>query len=160
MFTKEHMKVEIKGLEVQDALALLQVIRRLVKSGVIEDIELAAITLIRSKLVKQIQNAAGVNDDRVIAQATQLRPARAGSKLIRRRIPVAAATLSRVRVEGLLRPLSGRAITACVVRMRFASCCCVRPARPRASIIADASENSSSSAAYSFRYAGSFIHVR
>ena len=37
MFTKEHMKLEIKGLEVQDALALLQVIRRLVKSGVIED---------------------------------------------------------------------------------------------------------------------------
>ena len=77
MFTKEHMRLEIKGLEVQDALALLQVIRRLVKSGVIEDIELAAITLIRSKLVKQIQNATGVNYDRVIAEATQMRAPRA-----------------------------------------------------------------------------------
>src|SRR3954454_2103575 len=53
-------------------------------------------------------------------------------------MPVAAARRSRVRVEGLTRPLSRRAMTACVVCMRSASCCCLRPARARVSISAAA----------------------
>src|SRR5579883_785183 len=42
--------------------------------------------------------------------------------------------------------------------MRRATCSCVRPARARASISAAARENSSSSASYSRRYFGFFIH--
>jgi hypothetical protein len=68
---------------------------------------------------------------------------------MRSRIPVAAAMRSNVWVEGFTRPLSSRAMTACVVCMRWASCACVSPAVVRAAIIADASEISSSSAAYS-----------
>jgi hypothetical protein len=44
-----------------------------------------------------------------------------GSNEMRSRMPVAAATRSSVRVDGFVRPLSRRAITACVVPMRRAS---------------------------------------
>ena len=74
MFTKEHMGVELTGLNVQDALTMLQVIRRLVKSGVMEDLELAPVTEIRTKLVKQIQSATNVNYDVAFAQAMQMGP--------------------------------------------------------------------------------------
>src|SRR3954452_1048743 len=69
-----------------------------------------------------------------------------GSNEIRSFMPVAAASRSSVRVDGLTRPLSRRAITACVVFMRWASCSCVSPALARALIISAASEHSSSSA--------------
>jgi len=69
MFTREHMKAEVKGIEVQDALAMLHVIRRLVKAGVIEDVELAPIAAVRAKLVKQVQEATGVNFDLAVAKA-------------------------------------------------------------------------------------------
>lgn len=69
MFTKEQSKLELKGIEVQDGLAVLQIIRRLVKSGVMEDVELAPITILRSRLIKQIQEATGVNYDVAVAQA-------------------------------------------------------------------------------------------
>lgn len=75
MFTKEHMNVDLTGLSVQDGLTMLQVIRRLVKSGVMEDLELAPVTEIRSKLVKNIQTATGVNYDVAFAQAMQMGPA-------------------------------------------------------------------------------------
>ena len=75
MFTKEHMNVDLTGLSVQDGLTMLQVIRRLVKSGVMEDLELAPVTDIRSKLVKNIQTATGVNYDVAFAQAMQMGPA-------------------------------------------------------------------------------------
>jgi hypothetical protein len=75
MFTKEHMNVDLAGLSVQDGLTMLQVIRRLVKSGVMEDLELAPVTEIRTKLVKNIQTATGVNYDVAFAQAMQMGPA-------------------------------------------------------------------------------------
>ena len=75
MFTKEHMNVDLTGLSVQDGLTMLQVIRRLVKSGVMEDLELAPVTEIRTKLVKNIQTATGVNYDVAFAQAMQMGPA-------------------------------------------------------------------------------------
>lgn len=75
MFTKEHMNVDLAGLSVQDGLTMLQVIRRLVKSGVMEDLELAPVTEIRTKLVKNIQSATGVNYDVAFAQAMQMGPA-------------------------------------------------------------------------------------
>ena len=75
MFTKEHMNVDLTGLSVQDGLTMLQVIRRLVKSGVMEDLELAPVTEIRTKLVKNIQSATGVNYDVAFAQAMQMGPA-------------------------------------------------------------------------------------
>lgn len=68
MFTKEQIKMELKGLEVQDGLALLQIMRRLVKSGAMEDIELAPLAGLRSKLLARIQEATGVNYDAVVAQ--------------------------------------------------------------------------------------------
>lgn len=68
MFTKEQTRMELKGIEVQDALALLQIIRRLVKSGAVEDIELAPLAGLRSKLIGKIQEATGVNHDQVMAQ--------------------------------------------------------------------------------------------
>ena len=74
MFTKEHMTVDLTGLSVQDGLTMLQVIRRLVKSGVMEDLELAPVTDIRTKLVKHIQSATGVNYDVAFAQAMQMGP--------------------------------------------------------------------------------------
>src|SRR3989442_9381397 len=75
-----------------------------------------------------------------------------------RRGPVALARRSSVRIEARGRPLSRRATTGCVVPIFRASSSCVRPARLRASITADARANSSSRASYAFRYFGSFIH--
>jgi hypothetical protein len=69
------MNVDLAGLSVQDGLTMLQVIRRLVKSGVMEDLELAPVTEIRTKLVKNIQTATGVNYDVAFAQAMQMGPA-------------------------------------------------------------------------------------
>ena len=77
MFTKEHMQLDLKGLSIQDGLTVLQLIRRLVKSGVMEDLELAPITEIRTKLVKQIQAVTSVNYDVAFAQAMQMGPAAA-----------------------------------------------------------------------------------
>jgi hypothetical protein len=77
MFTKDHMQLDLKGLSVQDGLTVLQLIRRLVKSGVMEDLELAPITEIRTKLVKQIQVVTNVNYDVAFAQAMQMGPAAA-----------------------------------------------------------------------------------
>lgn len=77
MFTKEHLPAEIKGLNAQDVLTMLQVIRRLVKSGVMEDLELAPVTELRTKLVRQLQETTGVNYDVAFAQAMQLGPAAA-----------------------------------------------------------------------------------
>jgi hypothetical protein len=71
MFTKEQSKLALKGIEVQDGLAVLQIIRRLVRSGVMEDVELAPLTILRSRLIKQIQEATGVNYDVAVAQAMQ-----------------------------------------------------------------------------------------
>ena len=79
MFTKEHLNMQMKGLEVQDALTLLQVIRRLVKSGVMEDLELTPVSEIRSKLVKIVQDTTGVNYDVAFAQAMQMGPAAAAA---------------------------------------------------------------------------------
>jgi hypothetical protein len=59
----------------------------------------------------------------------------AGSNTIFNRIPVAAAKCSSMRVDGFTRPLSRRAITACVVCLRSANCSCGRPAWARASMI-------------------------
>jgi hypothetical protein len=74
MFTKEHMTVDLTGLSVQDGLTMLQLIRRLVKSGVMEDLELAPVTEIRTRLVRNIQAATGVNYDVAFAQAMQMGP--------------------------------------------------------------------------------------
>lgn len=74
MFTKEHLTLDLHGLTVQDALTMLQVIRRLVKSGVMEDLELAPVTDIRTKLVRHVQTATGVNYDVAFAQAMQMGP--------------------------------------------------------------------------------------
>src|SRR5437016_853690 len=75
-----------------------------------------------------------------------------------RREPVAAARRSSVRIEGRVLPLSKRATTGWVVPIFRASACCVRPARLRASITAEARANSFSRASYALRYFGSFIH--
>ena len=69
MFTQEHLTMELKGMAVQDALTMMQLIRRLVKSGVMEDIELAPVTEVRTKLVRLVQEATGVNYDVAFAQA-------------------------------------------------------------------------------------------
>jgi len=74
MFTQEHVKLELAGLTVQDGLTILQIVRRLVKSGVMEDLELAPVTEIRTKLVQLIQEVSGVNYDVAFAQAMQMGP--------------------------------------------------------------------------------------
>ena len=81
-----------------------------------------------------------------------------GTKLMIKRDPVAFAKRSSVRIDGRPRPLSSRATTGCVVPIFRASASCVRPARLRTPMAAAARTNSSSSAAYAFRYLGSFIH--
>src|SRR5271157_4339057 len=75
-----------------------------------------------------------------------------------KRDPAASARRSSVRIDGRVRPLSKRATTGCVVPILRASSCCVRPARFRTSITAEARTNSSSSASYALRYFGCFIH--
>lgn len=70
-FRKEHLKLELKGLRVADGLALLQIIRRLVKSGALEDYELASLALLRTKLMKAIQDETGVNYDEALIQGAK-----------------------------------------------------------------------------------------
>lgn len=79
VFTQEHMTMELKGVSVQDALTMMQLIRRLVKSGVMEDLELAPVSEVRTRLVKLLQDATSVNYDVAFAQAMQMGPAAAAS---------------------------------------------------------------------------------
>jgi len=79
MFKQEHMRLELEGLSIQDAMTIMQLIRRLVKSGVMEDLELAPVTELRTKVVKLIEGATGVNYDLAIAQAMQGGPAAAAA---------------------------------------------------------------------------------
>lgn len=67
-FAKDHLALNINGLQVADAIALLQLIRRLVKVGAMEDYELASLAMLRSKLAKAIQDATGVNYDAATIQ--------------------------------------------------------------------------------------------
>lgn len=71
MFTQDHMKVTINDVTVQDALTMLQLIRRFLKSGVMEDLELAPVSELRGKLVKAVEGATNVNYDVAFAQAMQ-----------------------------------------------------------------------------------------
>jgi hypothetical protein len=93
MFTQEHVKLALTGLTVQDGLTILQIVRRLVKSGVMEDLELAPVTEIRTKLVQQIQDVSGVNYDVAFAQAMQMGPqaAAAAAALTPPKSPAAGA---------------------------------------------------------------------
>ena len=77
--------------------------------------------------------------------------ARVRAKLIRNVVPVAFASRASVRVEGSAFPPSHHATTSCLVPIRSASCCCVRPASARARISAAGRANSASSASYSAR---------
>lgn len=79
MFTQEHMTMELKGVSVQDALTMMQLIRRLVKSGVMEDLELAPVSEVRTRLVKLLQDTTNVNYDVAFAQAMQMGPAAAAA---------------------------------------------------------------------------------
>jgi hypothetical protein len=72
-FRKEHLKLELKGLRVADGLAMLQIIRRLVKSGAVEDYELTSLTLLRTKMIKGLYEATGVSYDDAQLQATKKR---------------------------------------------------------------------------------------
>lgn len=78
MFTQEHMKQEVQ-VSVQDVLTMMQLIRRLVKSGVMEDMELAPVTEVRTKLVQLLQDQTGVNYDVAFAQAMQMGPGAAAA---------------------------------------------------------------------------------
>lgn len=77
MFTEEHMGMKLDAVSVEDALTLLQIIRRLVKSGVMEDLELAPVSGVRSRLVRMVQDKTGVNYDVAFAQAMQMGPSAA-----------------------------------------------------------------------------------
>ena len=79
MFTQEHMTMELKGMSVQDALTMMQLIRRLVKSGVMEDLELAPVAEVRTNLVRVLQDTTSVNYDVAFAQAMQMGPAAASA---------------------------------------------------------------------------------
>ena len=79
MFTQEHMTMELKGICVQDALTMMQLIRRLVKSGVMEDVELAPVAEVRTKLVGLLQDTTSVNYDVAFPQAMQMGPAAASA---------------------------------------------------------------------------------
>ena len=81
-----------------------------------------------------------------------------GSKLIRKRVRIAFANRSSVRVDGNTFPLSRRATTACVVPMASLTICWVISASALALIRADASANSPSSASNAATYFGSFLH--
>ena len=92
MFTQEHVKLALTGLTVQDGLTILQIVRRLVKSGVMEDLELAPVTEIRTKLVQLIQEVSGVNYDVAFAQAMQMGPqAAAAAAALTPKSPTAGA---------------------------------------------------------------------
>jgi hypothetical protein len=70
-FRKEHLKLELKGLRVADGLAILQIIRRLVKSGALEDYELGPIAMMRDRLIKRIQDETGVHYDAALLDAAK-----------------------------------------------------------------------------------------
>ncbi len=70
-FRKEHLKLELKCLRVADGLAMLQIIRRLVKSGALEDYELASLALLRTKLLRAIREETGVNYDEAQLQSAK-----------------------------------------------------------------------------------------
>ncbi len=82
-----------------------------------------------------------------------------GSNRMSKRVPVARARRSRVRIEGRARPPSSRARTGCVVPIFRANSACVRPTRFRASSTALAKPNSPSRAWYALWYSGSSIHL-
>ena len=69
MLTQDHLKLDVSGLCVQDAVVMLQLIRRLVKSGVMEEHELPTLSATRAKLVSAVELASGVNYDVAVAQA-------------------------------------------------------------------------------------------
>ena len=73
------------------------------------------------------------------------------SKRIRKRVPVACATFSSVRMDGGTRPLSILATADCVVFIRTANSTWVKPASVRALINARATSNSGPSFSYALR---------
>jgi len=63
MFTQEQAQAPVSGLTAQDCAVGLQIIRRLVKSGQLEDVELATVSLFRIKLANAIREATGIDYD-------------------------------------------------------------------------------------------------
>ena len=69
MFNQDNITRNLASLIVQDGVVLLQLVRRLIKSGVMEEQELWAVLVVRAKLVSAIQTATGVNYDVASVQA-------------------------------------------------------------------------------------------
>lgn len=77
MFTPEGLSKELGSITVQDGVSLLQLVRRLVKAGVIEEQELAGIGALRSRLTASIEAACGINYDVAFAQSFLAQPPQA-----------------------------------------------------------------------------------
>ena len=69
MFTSDNLGKELRDINVQDGVSLLQLIRRLVRSGVIEELELTGVGALRSRLTASVEAACGVNYDVAFAQS-------------------------------------------------------------------------------------------
>jgi hypothetical protein len=71
MLTDEQAKVELHGLIAADGVITLQAIRRLLKSGQIEENEVSSIAILRLKLIESIKAATGVNYEEVMLAQRQ-----------------------------------------------------------------------------------------
>lgn len=64
MFTQEQAKADLTGLTVQEAVIALQVIKRVIKTGALEETELGTVAVLRMKLIEAIRAATGIHYDR------------------------------------------------------------------------------------------------
>ena len=63
MLDENQTSTPLNGLVVQDALMVIQVIRRIVKSGILEDQELLPLGILRQKITTAIKQTTGVDYD-------------------------------------------------------------------------------------------------
>ena len=79
MFTPENLTAEVRSINVQDVVTFLQLIRRLVKSGTIEEQELVGIGALRARLIASVEAACSVNYDVAFAKSFLAQPPGASS---------------------------------------------------------------------------------
>jgi len=76
MLNEKQQSKKLSGITASDGVVLLQIIARLVGTGNIRDVELAAVGGVRDQLVKSVEKATDVNFDQVrAAQQAAMRQA-------------------------------------------------------------------------------------
>ena len=92
MLDDKQQNKKLSGITASDGVVILQVIARLVGTGNIRDVELAAVGGVRDKLVASVEKATEVNFDQVrAAQQAAMRQAQEQAKAAQDAAAVAAA---------------------------------------------------------------------